>query len=78
MKKILIGLAVGLIVGMVVVWGLGRTGMGGFSSEYSEGQLHVGDLAPDLELQRLDASGTAKFSNFYQEKPLVLVLGSYT
>ena len=44
----------------------------------SEGILQVGDLAPDLELERLDGSGKVKFSELHTEKPLVLMFGSYT
>jgi hypothetical protein len=44
----------------------------------SEGILQVGDLAPDLELERLDGSGRVKFSELHTEKPLVLLFGSYT
>jgi hypothetical protein len=44
----------------------------------SEGILQQGDLAPDLELERLDGTGKVKFSQFYSEKPLVLMFGSYT
>ena len=44
----------------------------------SEGILQVGDLAPDLELERLDGSGKVKFSQLHSDKPLVLLFGSYT
>jgi hypothetical protein len=44
----------------------------------SEGILQVGDLAPDLELERLDGSGRVKFSQLHGERPLVLLFGSYT
>ena len=44
----------------------------------SEGNLRVGDLAPDLELQSADGSGPWKLSDLYSEKPLILVFGSYT
>jgi hypothetical protein len=44
----------------------------------SEGILQKGDLAPDLELERLDGTGKVKFSQLYGEKPLVLMFGSYT
>jgi hypothetical protein len=44
----------------------------------TEGTLRVGDLAPDLELQSADGSGPRKLSDLFQEKPLVLVFGSYT
>lgn len=44
----------------------------------SEGVLRVGDLAPDLELERLDGSGKVRFSQLHRDKPLVLMFGSYT
>ena len=44
----------------------------------SEGILQVGDLAPDLELERLDGSGKVKFSDLHSDRPLVLLFGSYT
>ena len=44
----------------------------------SEGILRVGDLAPDLELERLDGSGRVKFSQLHSDRPLVLLFGSYT
>ena len=44
----------------------------------SEGNLVVGDLAPDLELERLDGSGKTKLSDLYADQPLVLLFGSYT
>jgi hypothetical protein len=44
----------------------------------SEGILQVGDLAPDLELERLDGTGKVRFSELHGEKPLVLLFGSYT
>jgi hypothetical protein len=44
----------------------------------SEGILQVGDIAPDLELERLDGSGKTKFSQLHSDRPLVLLFGSYT
>ncbi len=44
----------------------------------SEGTLRVGDLAPDLELARVEGEGRSKLSDFYRDKPLVLTFGSYT
>jgi hypothetical protein len=44
----------------------------------SEGILQVSDLAPDLELERLDGSGKVRFSQLHGERPLVLLFGSYT
>ena len=44
----------------------------------SEGQLRVGDLAPDLELAKVEGEGTVKLSDLYREKPVILAFGSYT
>ena len=44
----------------------------------SEGTLQVGDLAPDLELERRDGSGRVRFSQLHSDRPLVLLFGSYT
>ena len=43
-----------------------------------EGSLRVGDPAPDLELLRVSGGGTARLSDYWAEKPLVLIFGSYT
>ena len=42
-----------------------------------EGDLQVGDASPDLELLRV-GGGTARLSDYWAEKPLLLVFGSYT
>ncbi len=44
----------------------------------TEGALRVGDLAPDLELAKVEGEGTVKLSDLYREKPVVLAFGSYT
>ncbi len=42
-----------------------------------DGDLRVGDAAPDLELLRV-GGGTARLSDYWATKPLVLIFGSYT
>jgi hypothetical protein len=43
------------------------------------GGLHVGDLAPDFSLAKLDKSAQLQLSEFSrQRRPVVLVFGSYT
>jgi hypothetical protein len=43
------------------------------------GELHVGDLAPDFSLTKLDKSAQMQLSTFTaQRRPVVLVFGSYT
>ena len=43
----------------------------------TEGQLRVGDIAPDFTLANVNGAD-AKLSDFYRDKPLVLIFGSYT
>jgi peroxiredoxin len=43
-----------------------------------EGELRVGDPAPDFELARLDGQGKVKLSAFKGDRPVVLIFGSYT
>ena len=42
------------------------------------GTLHVGDVAPDFRLQRLDKTGDVSLASFRGQKPVVLIFGSYT
>ena len=42
------------------------------------GDLKVGDAAPDFDLKRLDGKGTVKLSSFKGKQPVVLIFGSYT
>jgi hypothetical protein len=42
------------------------------------GKLHVGDLAPDFALLKVDKSARVHLSVLNQEQPVVLVFGSYT
>ncbi|MCE9595622.1 MAG: hypothetical protein K8S98_15650 [Planctomycetes bacterium] len=42
-----------------------------------EGELKVGDAAPDVTLSRLDGSDT-RLLDFQVGKPLIVIFGSYT
>lgn len=43
------------------------------------GTLHVGDVAPDFSLKKLDKTDTVQLSSFAQQgRPVVLIFGSYT
>ena len=43
------------------------------------GTLQVGDAAPDFTLAKLDKSAQVQLSSFrQQDKPVVLIFGSYT
>lgn len=44
----------------------------------TEGQLQVGDLAPDLSLVSVEGTGEHRLSDFYRTRPTILVFGSYT
>jgi hypothetical protein len=47
-------------------------------SHFRAGKLQVGDVAPDFDLATLDRTGRVRLSTLRQEKPVVLVFGSYT
>jgi hypothetical protein len=42
------------------------------------GDLDVGDVAPDFELQTSDETARVRLSSLRGQKPVVLVFGSYT
>ena len=41
------------------------------------GSLEIGDMAPDFELPLLDGA-LVRLSGLYEERPVVLIFGSYT
>jgi hypothetical protein len=43
-----------------------------------QGNLHVGGRAPDFILPRLDGTGAVRLSAELQDRPVVLIFGSYT
>ena len=43
-----------------------------------EGNLKVGDPAPDVVLHRIDAAGVSHLAEYVGAKPLVLIFGSFT
>jgi hypothetical protein len=43
-----------------------------------QGNLRVGDRAPDFILPRLDGTGSIRLSAEWQDRPVVLIFGSYT
>ena len=82
-KKIAIGLGVALVLVAGGLWGTFFAMKKAWIryNEYdirTEGQLQVGDLAPDLQLERSDGSGRQSLSDYYRSKPAVLAFGSYT
>jgi len=83
LKKILIASALVVLAVAGGVYGYYQAMVKGLIryNEYdirTEGQLQVGDLAPDLELARVDGSGRTLLSELYRERPVVLAFGSYT
>ncbi len=75
--------AVVLGVGLLLSWGYFEALKRAWIqyNEYdirTEGNLRVGDLAPDLELEVVGGEEPLRISDLYKEKPLVLVFGSYT
>jgi hypothetical protein len=91
-KKILIGVAVVVLLAVAGAYGYYRAMVSGIIryNEYdirTEGQLQVGDLAPDLSLARVRTEGEeaagegpsqVALSELYRERPVVLAFGSYT
>jgi len=81
LKKILI--AVGLLVAAVVAYGLisfgprNVIGMLRYDQRH-EGDLKVGDRAPDVSLLALDGKTPVSLKDSVGGKPLVLIFGSFT
>ncbi len=81
LKKILI--AVGLLVVAVVAYGVisfGPRNVIGMLryDQRREGDLKVGDRAPDVSLLALDGTTPVSLKDAVGGKPLVLVFGSFT
>jgi hypothetical protein len=43
-----------------------------------QGDLRLGDTAPDFSLRTSDGSRIVKLSDDFRERPVVLIFGSYT
>ncbi len=81
LKKILI--AVGLLVAAVVAYGVisfGPRNVIGMLryDQRREGNLKVGDRAPDVSLLALDGTTPVSLKDAVGGKPLVLIFGSFT
>jgi hypothetical protein len=51
------------------------------SPEYQDlmtAKVAEGDQAPDFELSRLDGDGTVRLSSLLEQRPVVLIFGSFT
>jgi hypothetical protein len=79
--RILLGLgAVALVLAGVFVWQFGPSNVIGMLryDQRREGDLKIGDRAPDVMLVELDGSTPVCLSDHLRGKPLVLIFGSYT
>ena len=81
-KKVLLGLvAVATLLAIVFVWKMGPRnvyGLARYGTQRSEGDLRVGQRAPDVSLVSLDGRTRIRLASSIGSKPLVLVFGSYT
>ncbi len=80
-KKLLLG--VGLLVvaaAALATWKIGPRNIIGRLryDQRQEGRLKVGDRAPDVALLALDGKSPVRVAESIGDKPLVLVLGSFT
>ncbi len=88
MRRALKWTGIGLLAILVIAFGLGCYFMGspkdlyGFLRyalpQWHNGNLRVGDPAPDAELYSLDGQSTFRIRDHVGQRPLVLILGSYT
>ena len=69
-----------LIAGGLMAWQIGPRNIIGMLKydQRREGDLVVGDRAPDVRLAKLDGSGDAQLAELIGGKPLVIVFGSFT
>ena len=80
-KKILLtAIALLVIAGAVVVWKIGPSNIIGMLryDQRREGDLKVGDRAPDVLLHTLDGQSQTSILARPESQPLVLVFGSFT
>lgn len=81
-KKVLLALlAVVALFGAFVVWKIGPRnvyGLARYGTQRREGDLRVGQPAPDVSLVSLDGKSRVRLADEIGGKPLVLVFGSYT
>jgi len=81
LRKVLLGFAILVFVlAGAAVWMIGPRNLIGMAryDQRREGNLKVGDAAPDVTLVALDGKTPVALRDHVGEKPLVLILGSYT
>jgi hypothetical protein len=80
LRRVFLGLLLlVLVAGGVFAWQIGPRNILGMLryDQRREGKLQVGDVAPDVVLEKL-GGGEDHLSAYVGEKPLVLVFGSFT
>jgi hypothetical protein len=82
MKKVLLGLLAAVaLVAIFAVWKIGPRnvyGLARYGTQRREGDLKVGELAPDASLVSLDGRTPVRIGDSIGAQPLVIVFGSYT
>jgi ferric-dicitrate binding protein FerR (iron transport regulator) len=79
-KILLIAVLVLAAVAGVIAWKIGPRNVIGMlrDDQRKEGNLKVGDRAPDVSLVSLDGRTPVRLSAHVGARPLILVFGSYT
>ncbi|HMA17066.1 MAG TPA: hypothetical protein VKS03_01370 [Thermoanaerobaculia bacterium] len=80
-KVVLALLGAAALLAAVVVWKVGPRnvyGLARYGTQRREGDLRVGQPAPDVSLLSLDGKTRVRLADSTGGKPLVLVFGSYT
>lgn len=80
MVSIVVAAGVLLCAGVVVVLKIGPRNVWGMLryDQRRDGDLRVGDAAPDVVLTRLDGISTEHLGAHIGSRPLVLIFGSFT
>jgi hypothetical protein len=80
-RVFLVLLAAVALVAIFVAWRIGPRnvyGLARYGTQRREGDLQVGQPAPDVSLVSLDGKSRVRLADEIGGKPLVLVFGSYT
>jgi hypothetical protein len=81
-KKILLGLVAAVaLLAIFAVWKIGPKnvyGLARYGTQRREGDLKIGDRAPDVSLVSLDGKSRIRLAEWTGGRPRVLVFGSYT
>lgn len=81
-KKVLLGLVAAVtLLAILFVWKIGPRnvyGLARYGTQRREGDLQVGQRAPDVSVVSLDGRSRMRLAESIGSKPLVLVFGSYT